>query len=82
MLLKTDFINLISHAEGVITDSSLDSETFNNNLLDYDAYTRPVTYDGYSVPKVLLSGNHKKIKEFRQANRLAKTKKYRPDLLK
>lgn len=68
--------------KGVITDTSLDSETFNDNLLDYDAYTRPVEFDGHRVPDVLLSGNHKKIKEFRQANRLSKTKKYRPDLLK
>lgn len=68
--------------KGVITDSSLDSETFNDNLLDYDTYTRPVSYDGHKVPAVLLSGNHKKIQEFRQANRIAKTKKNRPDLLK
>lgn len=68
--------------KGVITDSSLDDETFNSNLLDYDAYTRPVEYDGHKVPAVLLSGNHKKIEQFRKANRLAKTKKYRPDLLK
>lgn len=68
--------------KGVITDSSLDSESFTNNLLDYDAYTRPAVYERHKVPKVLLSGNHKKIQEFRKANRLAKTKKYRPDLLK
>lgn len=68
--------------KGVITDSSLDDETFNHNLLDYDAYTRPVEFEGHKVPEVLLSGNHAKIAEFRSKNRLAKTKKYRPDLLK
>ena len=68
--------------KGVITDSSLDDETFNDNLLDYDTYTKPVSFDGHKVPAVLLSGNHKKIADFRKANRLAKTKKYRPDLLK
>jgi len=68
--------------KGVITDSSLDDESFTNNLLDYDCYTRPIDFEGYKVPEVLVSGNHKKIKEFRDANRLAKTKKYRPDLLK
>lgn len=68
--------------KGVITDSSLDSESFNNKLLDYDTYTRPVVFDGHKVPAVLLSGNHKKIEDFRKANQLAKTKKYRPDLLK
>jgi len=68
--------------KGVITDSSLDDESFTNNLLDYDCYTRPLDFEGHKVPEVLISGNHKKIKEFRDANRLAKTKKYRPDLLK
>ncbi|MCQ2748327.1 MAG: tRNA (guanosine(37)-N1)-methyltransferase TrmD [Mycoplasmoidaceae bacterium] len=68
--------------KGVISQPSLDSESFNNNLLDYDAYTRPESFEGHNVPKVLLSGNHKLINDFRKANRLAKTKKYRPDLLK
>ena len=68
--------------KGVITDTSLDSETFNDNLLDYDSYTHPVEYDGYKVPEVLLSGNHKKIAEFRRKNRIEKTKKHRPDLQK
>ncbi len=68
--------------KGVITDTSLDSETFSDNLLDYDTYTRPVDFEGYKVPAVLLSGNHQKIAEFRKTNRLSKTKKYRRDLLK
>jgi len=68
--------------KGVITSGSLESESFSDNLLDYDTYTRPVEYDGYKVPEVLLSGNHKKIAEWRKNNRLEKTKKYRPDLLK
>lgn len=67
--------------KGVITHTSLESETFNNNLLDYDTYTRPVNFEGHKVPSVLLSGDHKKIAEFRKNNRLTKTKKYRPDLL-
>lgn len=74
--------SVIRLVKGVITDHSLDDESFNDNLLDYDAYTRPVEFDGYKVPEVLLSGNHKKIEDFRKANRLAKTKKLRPDLLK
>lgn len=73
---------VIRLVKGVITDSSLDSETFSDNLLDYDAYTRPVNFEGHKVPAVLLSGNHQKINAFRKANRLSKTKKYRPDLLK
>lgn len=79
MAITESVVRLI---RGVISKGSLDSESFNNNLLDYDTYTRPVDFEGYKVPEVLLSGNHAKIDEFRKANRLAKTKKYRPDLLK
>ena len=68
--------------KNVISKDSLDDESFNDNLLDYDTYTRPVNFEGHKVPSVLISGDHKKIAEFRQKNRLLKTKKYRPDLLK
>lgn len=66
--------------DGVITKQSLDDESFENNLLDYDNYTKPLNFQNHSVPKVLLSGNHKLIKEYRQKNKITKTKKYRPDL--
>lgn len=65
---------------GVITKQSLNDESFENNLLDYDNYTKPLNFQNYSVPKILLSGNHKLIKEFRQKNKITKTKKQRPDL--
>ena len=65
-----------------ITKKSLLNESFNQKLLDYDCYTKPKNFCGYKVPKVLLSGNHKLIEEFRQKNRLKKTKQLRPDLLK
>lgn len=67
--------------DGVITKDSLDSESFDNNLLDYPVYTKPRVYDGYEVPEVLLSGNHKKIEEFRKEEALRLTKENRPDLL-
>src|SRR4030043_577893 len=51
-------------------------------LLDYPVYTRPLNFLGQNVPEVLMSGNHKKIKEWRLASQLAKTKKKRTDLLK
>ena len=50
-------------------------------LLEYDQYTRPEEFDGYSVPEVLLSGNHEKIRQFRRYNAIEKTYKKRPDLL-
>ena len=46
---------------GVITEESLDSESFNDNLLDYPNYTRPEVFRGMKVPEVLLSGHHKNI---------------------
>ena len=66
---------------GVITDESLDNESFNNNLLDYPVYTKPREYEALEVPEVLLSGDHKKIKEFNESEALRITKEVRPDLL-
>jgi tRNA (guanine37-N1)-methyltransferase len=67
---------------GVINSDSLTSESFENNLLDYPTYTKPAQYRGLSVPDVLLSGNHQKIKEWRETEQIKKTKEKRPDLLK
>ena len=60
-------------------DSAID-ESFYNGLLEYPQYTRPPVYEGLSVPDVLLSGNHKKINEYRQQKALEVTKEYRPDM--
>jgi len=51
-------------------------------LLEYPQYTRPENFRGLRVPKILLSGNHQKIAEWRAKKSLEKTKKKRPDLLK
>ncbi len=67
--------------EGVITKDSLESESFNDKLLDYPNYTRPLEYDGHKVPEVLVSGNHQKIDEWRKREQIRKTKENRPDLL-
>lgn len=66
---------------GVINSESLDSESFNDNYLDYPAYTKPYEYRGMKVPDVLVSGDHKKIDEWRRIEREKKTKDKRPDLL-
>ena len=66
---------------GVINSESLDSESFNDNYLDYPAYTKPYEYRGMKVPDVLISGDHKKIDEWRRIEREKKTKEKRPDLL-
>lgn len=66
---------------GVITEESHINDSFNNNLLDYPTYTKPRVYEGMEVPEVLLSGDHKKIAEYRYNESLKRTKERRPDLL-
>lgn len=66
---------------GVITEESHINDSFNDNLLDYPTYTKPRIYNGMEVPEVLLSGDHKKIKEYREQERLKRTLERRPDLL-
>lgn len=66
---------------GVINSNSLTSESFNDNLLDYPNYTKPVEYRGMKVPDVLLSGHHENINKYRHEKQIELTKKDRPDLL-
>ena len=66
---------------GVIKEESHIEESFNNNLLDYPTYTKPRNYEGMEVPEVLLSGDHKKIKEYREEQSKIKTEIRRPDLI-
>lgn len=67
--------------DGVITQESLEEESFQGKLLEYPHYTRPEEFRGLKVPDILMSGHHAKIEEWRQEKRLEKTKKNRPDLL-
>ena len=66
--------------EGVITTDSHINDSFEDNLLDYPTYTKPEDFRGMKVPEVLLSGNHKKILEYRKEEQIKKTKEKRPDL--
>ena len=59
--------------------SSID-ETFENNLLEYPQYTKPQIWEEKSVPDVLLSGDHSKIKDWRLSQSEAITRDRRPDL--
>ncbi len=68
--------------DGAINKESLKSESFTDNLLDYPTYTKPSVYRNLKVPDILLSGDHKKIDEWRYQMRIEKTKERRPDLLK
>lgn len=67
--------------EGVLTnDESADFESFEDNLLEYPQYTRPVEYEALRVPDILLSGHHKNIKEWRRRESVKRTFYNRPDL--
>ncbi len=54
---------------GVINDASLENETFNDNLVDYPVYTKPVNFRGMEVPEVLRSGHHANIAKYREDER-------------
>ena len=73
--------SVLRYVEGVINGESLEQESFASGLLEYPQYTRPQEFMGLSVPEVLLSGNHAKIKEWRERKSFEITKKNRPDLL-
>ena len=66
---------------GVIKEDSYLEDSFMNNRLDYPTYTKPATFRGLTVPEVLLSGDHAKIKQWREEQALENTKKRRKDLL-
>lgn len=63
-------------------EDAIVNESFSFNLLEAPQYTRPEVWKDLKVPKVLLSGNHKLIEEWKKNSALEITKKIRPDLLK
>lgn len=74
--------SLIRQIPGVLGHKdSAQQDSFSNGLLDYPHYTRPEVVQGLTVPKVLLSGNHKKIAIWRRKQSLGLTWQNRPDLL-
>lgn len=60
---------------------SIAIESFRGGLLEEPQYTRPADYEGWRVPEILLSGDHGKVEEWRQEQRLRRTRERRPDLL-
>lgn len=68
---------------GVLNDeTSALTDSFQDNLLAPPVYTRPQNYKGHEVPDILLSGDDKKIEEWRMDKALERTSQRRPDLLK
>jgi len=59
---------------------SLSEESFEDGLLEHPQYTRPRTFEGLDIPEVLLSGDHRKIAEWRRKMREQTTREQRPDL--
>ncbi len=78
MVLADSIIRLVP---GVIQEESHLQESFNDHLLDYPSYTKPANFRGLEVPEVLISGDHEKIRAYREEQRLKRTKERRPDLL-
>ena len=74
--------SVIRLLDGVIREGSHIEDSFTDNKLDYPTYTKPYDFRGMKVPDVLLSGNHKKIEEYRREESLKRTQERRPDLLK
>ena len=73
---------LVRLVPGVIGDEmSALTDSFQDGLLAPPVYTRPADYNGVKVPEVLLSGDHKKIREWEEDQALKRTKERRPDLL-
>lgn len=72
--------------QGVLPQNAADIESFSDKdgavLLEYPQYTRPENFKNLKVPKILLSGNHRKVKQWRENQAVRITKKKRPDLLK
>lgn len=73
---------IIRLLDGVILESSHQEDSFENGLLEYPQYTRPISFDGKEVPDILLSGHHENIRKWRLKQSLLRTKQKRPDLLK
>ena len=66
---------------GALRGASTEEESFEDGLLEYPQYTQPREYEGMSVPDVLLSGDHGRIRRYRRQEALRLTKERRPDLL-
>ena len=71
----------VRHIDGVLKSGSLNEESFTGRRLEYRQWTKPRTFMGMDVPEVLLSGNHKEIAKFNEADALSETMKYRRALL-
>jgi len=80
MVVVDAIVRLLPGALG--SPMSLNTDSHTDGLLEYPQYTRPKTYRGWSVPAVLLSGNHGEVTLWRRREAILRTAKRRPDLLR
>ena len=69
------------YVDGVITNESIEEESFSSGILEYPQYTRPEVFEGIQIPEVLKSGHHENIKKWRRKEALKNTFNKRPELL-
>ncbi|MBO7098090.1 MAG: tRNA (guanosine(37)-N1)-methyltransferase TrmD [Alphaproteobacteria bacterium] len=80
MIMLDGIVRLLDGVLG--NEESVADESFENGLLEYPQYTRPIEWRGQKVPEILLSGHHENIRKWRLEQSLKITEKKRPDLLK
>ncbi len=78
MVLVDGIVRLLPQA--LNTPESAESDSLEDGLLDAPQYTRPAEFRGLQVPEILLSGHHGRIAEWRQQQRVERTRRKRPDL--
>ena len=79
MLITDAIVRLIPD---VIMEASVIEDSLFDGILKHPQYTKPESYQGLDVPKVLLSGHHANIEKWRKEQKIEVTKKKRPELLK
>ncbi|WP_017185494.1 tRNA (guanosine(37)-N1)-methyltransferase TrmD [Alkalibacillus haloalkaliphilus] len=79
MVVTDSVVRLLPEVLG--NEQSAQEDSFSNDLLEHPHYTRPSDFRGHQVPDTLLSGNHKKIEEWREYESLKRTYERRPDLI-
>lgn len=72
-------IDTITRLSGILDKEVVEEETFSSDIFDYPVYTRPKEFEGFEVPDVLLSGDHKKIEKWRREEAIRNTNLRRND---
>lgn len=81
MVVLDACIRLLPGAVNNFDSVAEESFSYSGGMLEYPQYTRPEQWNRYKVPEVLLSGNHRKISDWRREQSYVRTKERRPELL-